>query len=227
MKQAELRRLWNGQSAKYVERSSALADFPLPAEFLPRPGERVLDAGCGSGNVMGMYREITADVYGLDFSEAMTRAAARYGGAVQGDVQRLPFKGGTFAYVSSHVVINHVLDGSAALAELARVTKRGGRLVVVVTNRLSFLAPQRALMMRLGKYTLGTCRHYTLPMLRGEGRTHGLSVRRFYTIPKVPTAPTPLRYFTSWLGYAMDQMVRAVYPRWGGDLAVLFEKSGG
>lgn len=225
MNSDDLRTLWDGQSTKYLEGSSALADFPLPAEFLPHPGDRALDAGCGGGNYMGMYRRITREVFGLDFSDAMTRAAARYGSTVQGDVQRLPLKSAAFEYVSSHVVINHVRDSRVALAELARVTAPGGRLVVVVPNRLSFVSLERMLMMKLGKYSLGPCRHYTVTMLRGEGSIHGLSLRRFYTVPKVPTAPTPLRWFASWLGYVMDQMVRAVCSQWGGDLAVLFEKN--
>ncbi len=225
MNSTDLRALWDRETAKYADRSSALGDFPLPEEFLPRPGGKVLDAGCGGGNYLGMYRQIAGgEVFGLDFSGPMAKAAARYGRTVQGDVQRLPFKSGAFAYVSSHVVINHVPDSRAALAELARVTRAGGRVVVVVPNRLSFVSLERMLMMRLGKYSLGPCRHYTLPVLRAEGSAHGLAVRRFFTIPKVPTAPAPLRRAASWLGYIFDRIVRAVYPRGGGDLAVLFEK---
>lgn len=224
MKRDDLRQLWNRESHEYVNRGSALADFPLPQEFLPRPGEKALDAGCGAGNYMGMYRQITRTVFGLDFSDAMTKAAGRYGNTVQGDIQRIPFKGGAFEYVSSHVVINHVPDNRAALTELARVTKPGGRLVVVVPNRLSFLALLRTVMIRLGKYTLGPCRHYSVRSLRREGSEHELSLVRACTVPKVPTAPSLLRYIPSWLGYRMDQIAHCVYPLWGGDLAVLFQK---
>lgn len=171
-----------------------------------------------------MYRQITADVVGLDFSAVMIRAASSYGRVVQGDIQQLPFGSGAFDYASSHVVISHVSNPRSALAELARITKPGGRLVVVVPNWLSFLAPARVLMIRLGKYSLGPCRHYSLFSLRREGAEHGLIVRQAYTVPKVPSAPSPLRSFFSWVGYSMDQAVRAAYPHWGGDLAVLFEK---
>lgn len=220
----DLRRLWDGESRKYVGRGDSLADFPLPAEFLPRAGERVLDAGCGAGNYLSMYRRITGEVFGVDFSSAMVSAATNCGRVVQGDIQQLPFGSAQFDYASSHVVISHVHDPRAALAELARITKPGGRLVVVVPNWLSFLAPARVLMIRLGKYSLGPCRHYSLFSLRREGAEHGLVVRRVHTVPKVPSAPSPLRSFFSWLGYGMDQAMRAAYPHWGGDLAVLFEK---
>lgn len=224
MKAGELRALWDGQAGKYVERGSAVADFPLPADWLPRSGDKTLDAGCGGGNGMGIYRHITAYVFGLDFSPTMARAAARYGSTVQGDVQLLPFRSDEFDYVSSHVVINHVLNTRAAFQELARVTKPGGRLVLVVPNWLSFLAPARVLMIKLGRYSLGPCRHYTLATLRAEGEECGLTVLRVATTPKTPTAGSVARQIPSWLGYALDHIVHTAYPLWGGDLAVLFEK---
>jgi SAM-dependent methyltransferase len=221
---AELRRLWDRESHKYLARGHALADFPLPAEFLPRLGEQVLDAGCGAGNYLGIYRRITARVVGLDFSESMARAAAQHGPVVQGDVQQLPFRSDVFDYVASHLVISHVLDGRAALAELARVTKPGGRLVVAVTNRLSFLAPMRTFMVQLGRYTLGPCRHYTVGTLRSEGAQLGLAVRRACAICKPPTAPNLWRAVPAWLGSGLDRIVHALYPLWGGDLAALLDK---
>lgn len=222
---AELRKLWNAESEKYFARGTTLADFPLPAEFLPRPGDRVLDAGCGSGNYMGIYRRITSRVFGVDFSDTMTRAAARYGDVVQGDVQQLPVRDGAFDYISSHLVINHVPDTYGALAELARVTKHGGRLVVVVPNRLSVLAVMRTVMMKLGKYPLGPCRHYAAATLSAEGKTLGLSVVRACTIPKVPSASQPLRKVAYWIAYLLDEAGRRLYRLWGGDVAVLFEKA--
>lgn len=225
MDRAELRRLWDRESHKYLAVSQTVADFPLPAEFLPQVGERVLDAGCGAGNHLGMYRRITADVVGLDFSESMTRAAAQHGAVVQGDVQQLPFRSGVFDYVASHLVISHVLDGRTALAELARVTKPGGRLVVAVTNRLSFLAPMRTLMVKLGRYTLGPCQHYTVGTLRSEGAPLGLAMRRACAICKPPTAPNLWRAGPAWLASSLDRIVHAIYPLWGGDLAALLEKA--
>ena len=226
MTQAELRRLWNAESDKYLARGSALADFPLPLDFLPRPHDKALDVGCGGGNYMGIYRQITTRVFGVDFSDSMTRAAARYGDVLQGDVQQLPVKDGVFDYTSSHLVINHVPDTYAALAELARVTKNGGRLVVVVPNRLSVLAAMRAVMIQLGRYPLGPCRHYAAATLGAEGQGLGLLVVRACAIPKVPTATQPLRKVAYWIGYLLDEAVRRVYGLWGGDLAILFEKRG-
>ena len=226
MGRGDRRELWNRESGKYVARAMALAEFPLPPTCLPRPGDWVLDAGCGAGNHLGMYRLITSTVFGVDLSDAMSRAAARHAVTVQGDVQLLPFRGAAFDYVSSHVVISHVPDSRAALAELARVTKAGGRLLLVVPNRWSFITPMRVLLVRLGKYTLGSCRHYTVGTLRAEGRAHGLRVVCAAAVQKLPTAPSRLRAVPAWLGYCLDEAVRRVYTLWGGDLAVLFEKHG-
>jgi len=223
---SEVRELWNRESAKYLARSAALRDFPLPSEFLPRPGEKVLDAGCGSGNCVRMYREITPDVCGLDCSDAMIRAAARCGTAVQGDVQRLPFINASFDYVASQLVINHVVDSRGALAELSRVTKPGGRIVVAVPNWLSCVSPMRVVMLKLRRYGLGRCRHYTLSTLRREGSAHDLVVRRATAVRKLPTARNWLRAIPTWVGYELDQLLHVFYPLWGGDLAVLFEKRG-
>ena len=221
--QERLRGFWDTQAHKYVQRTDA--GFLLPPQFLPQPGERVLDAGCGAGSHLGLYRAITAAVVGLDFSASMTKAARHVADTVQGDVQRLPFRDGQFDFVSSWGVISHVLDSHRALTELARVTKGGGRVLVVLSNRLSFLAPMRIVMIRLGKYTLGACRHYTLSTLRAEAAPLGLSVLDARALAKPPTAANPLRAIPARLGHLLDESVRRVYALWGGDLVVLFEKA--
>jgi len=175
---------------------------------------------------MGMYRRITPAVFGVDLSDAMVTLALRYGPTVQGDIQHLPLKNNSVDYVFSHVVISHVPNSNLALAECARVTRPGGRLVVVVPNRLSFLAPARFVLIGLGKYSLGSTRHFTVSMLRDEGRRHGLSTQQVHVIPKTPTALTAGRRFITWLAYCLDQGVHRLYPLWGGDLAILFEKTG-
>ena len=218
------RKIWDGQTAKYASRSYALRDFTLPTDHLPQSSHRVLDAGCGAGNSLAMYRQITPNVFGFDFSYAMTIAAHSFGSVVQSDVQHIPFASETFDYVSSLLVINHVPDSRTALAELSRVTRIGGRVIVLVPNRYSFLMPLRTFAIRWGKYSLGMCHHYSIGILREQGDQNGLVLVNSQAVSKPPTAINMWRSIPTWVGYALDQLVHRGVFWWGGDLAVMFEK---
>jgi ubiquinone/menaquinone biosynthesis C-methylase UbiE len=113
-----------------------------------RPGQRLLDAGCGAGEVarelaglVGPEGEVTA----VDASAGLIAAAtARDGGSgvryVVGDVTHLDFPDDTFDGVRCERVIQHVADPEAAVRELARVVRPGGHVCLVDTDWESFLA---------------------------------------------------------------------------------------
>ena len=100
------------------------------AEVAP---ERVVDVGCGTGDLTErLAREADAPVVALDLSPRMAELAGRRGlPAVTADIQRLPFPDGTFDAVLANRVLYHLPDLDAGVAELARVLRRGGRLVAV------------------------------------------------------------------------------------------------
>jgi len=105
------------------------------AELLaPRRGGRYLDVGGGTGDdarrVAGMSG---ADVVVVDASRAMIEEAARRGieQAHVGDAVDLPFPSQSFDGCWADRVFQHLADPGAALAELIRVTRSGGRIVVV------------------------------------------------------------------------------------------------
>jgi SAM-dependent methyltransferase len=94
-------------------------------------GKRVLDAGCGTGRHTRWLCERGARVTAVDPSDAMLAIArAKCAGAelVTGSLDALP--GGDYAVVVSALVVEHLPDLRAAIAELARVLAPGGRLVV-------------------------------------------------------------------------------------------------
>ena len=86
----------------------------------------VLDAGCGTGG-----DAVQLHAYGVDRAVAMCeRARGRGIDVARADVARLPFAHGTFAGVRCDRVLQHVDDPVAAVRELLRVTREGGRVVV-------------------------------------------------------------------------------------------------
>ena len=108
-----------------------------------RPGDWLLDAGCGGGRHCFGALERGARVAGIDLdreSLALARAglAGRAGsGALQADVFRLPFPDGAFDRIVCSEVMEHVHDYRGAIRELVRVLRPGGTLGVTVPTATS------------------------------------------------------------------------------------------
>jgi demethylmenaquinone methyltransferase/2-methoxy-6-polyprenyl-1,4-benzoquinol methylase len=111
-----------------------------------RSGERVLDACCGTGDLALAARAAGAgDVVGVDFSERMLERARRKGPElewVQADVLALPFDDASFDSAVVGFGVRNVEDLEAAIRELRRVLRPGGRLgILEITTPRGFLAP--------------------------------------------------------------------------------------
>ncbi len=102
------------------------------------PGDAILDAGCGMGLLTsGLDRQR----FGVDFAPAYVEIAKASGlDAMVGDLEHLPFPARTFALVVAADVLEHVLDLNRVVAELLRVLRPGGVLVVRSPDREN-LAP--------------------------------------------------------------------------------------
>jgi len=102
-------------------------------------GRRILDAGCGAGPLFAALRDRGAIVTGFDKSAGMIELARRRLGD-DADLQvadlgsPLPFPDGTFDDVIASLVLHYLEDWGPALAELRRVLKPGGRLIVSVDH---------------------------------------------------------------------------------------------
>jgi SAM-dependent methyltransferase len=123
-------------------------DRQIALEMLsPRPGERILEVGCGYGWISRtLWREATVEWVGIDRSESMLRRL-RTGGdvshansALLADATRLPFPSVCFDKVLCTGVLMHIADDDAALAEMVRVLRPGGRLLCSINNALSPLS---------------------------------------------------------------------------------------
>jgi demethylmenaquinone methyltransferase / 2-methoxy-6-polyprenyl-1,4-benzoquinol methylase len=99
----------------------------------PRPSMRVLDLAAGTGTSTEPFVGAGAFAVPCDFSFGMLRVGRRREPGlpfVAGDALRLPFADGVFDAVSISFGLRNVQDPQAALGELRRVTRPGGRLVV-------------------------------------------------------------------------------------------------
>ena len=97
----------------------------------------VLDVGCGVGMYTDAFLRETPHVFGVEIELARAfEAQDRAEGVAQGIGEELPFADETFDVVFSHEVLEHVTDDRLCVKEMVRVTRRGGRIVIFVPNRL-------------------------------------------------------------------------------------------
>jgi demethylmenaquinone methyltransferase/2-methoxy-6-polyprenyl-1,4-benzoquinol methylase len=150
----------------------------LTAEAVVRPGDRVLDACCGTGDLALADLRAGGAVTGLDFSQRMLDRARRKSTAIvwtRGNLLDLPFADGSFDAATVGFGVRNVEDPERALSELARVLRPGGRLAILeITTPRGPLRPFYALWFDrivplLGKLLRGGAAYTYLPA----------SVRRF------------------------------------------------
>lgn len=111
----------------------------LAAEIAATPAARVLDLGCGAGHASFAVAPHAREVVAYDIAQPMldvVAAAARERGLAsvttrQGPAETLPFEAGSFDWVISRMSAHHWRDVPAALAEVRRVVKPGGRVLFI------------------------------------------------------------------------------------------------
>lgn len=109
----------------------------LLLDFFGDLGEScVLDAGCGKGRFARVLkdRHPRARVCGLDLAEAMLRHVPKEVSACAGSLLGLPFRDAAFDAVYATESLEHAVDIDGAVAELCRVLRPGGRLVIIDKN---------------------------------------------------------------------------------------------
>jgi demethylmenaquinone methyltransferase/2-methoxy-6-polyprenyl-1,4-benzoquinol methylase len=118
----------------------------ITAAAVVRPGDRVLDGCCGTGDLaLACVKAGAGSVVGLDFSPKMIERARRKSESVawiEGDMLSLPFDDGSFDAATVGFGVRNVADLEAGLRELARVLAPGGRLgILEITQPTGALAP--------------------------------------------------------------------------------------
>ena len=146
----EMRALYEDRAAQQYAEPTPLPDPRIDRKFgrilehvrEQLPCEAFLDAGCGDGRYLAaLAAELPARRAGVDLSERILETArARVDADFrQGNLQALPFAEGEFDLVLSSQVIEHVLDAEAAVAELRRVLRTGGTLVISTDNARNYV----------------------------------------------------------------------------------------
>lgn len=124
---------------KPIGRHADKAEKRLIAAFVgTKPGDRLLDAGCGTGHFAADLQERVASVIALDASLKMLVYAGRkhrIHELVQGDVTSLPFKADSFDTIMTITVLEFLKDPQKALAEIYRAVRPSGQVVVGILNR--------------------------------------------------------------------------------------------
>jgi SAM-dependent methyltransferase len=137
--------LWEANAGWWQDACTDGADIEYEAQILPLVAEhlagaaRVLDVGCGEGQVARRLAAPGVSVVGVDPAAAQLRVACLRGGAptyARADAVRLPFADASFDAVVICLALEHVDDFARALAEAARVLRTGGRFLLLVGHPL-------------------------------------------------------------------------------------------
>jgi SAM-dependent methyltransferase len=159
-----------------------------------QPGERILDLGCGDGQLTQRIAAAGAIVTGVDNSPEMIRAARARGVVAEiGDAESLPYPDSAFEAVFSNAALHWVRGQDAMMREAHRVLRSGGRFVAEMGGHGNIAAIRVALTAVLARHGFGDredgVNYYPTPDGYSRRLTrHGFTVEKMALIPR----PTPL-----------------------------------
>ena len=157
-------------------------------------GERILDLGCGDGQLTERVAATGARVIGLDSSAHMAAAARARGiDVAEGSAEQLPFETQGFDAVFSNAALHWVRDQDAMMGEVHRVLKPGGRFVAEMGGHGNIAAIRVALIATVARHGFDgredNVNYYPTPdEYTRRLERHGFTVEQMARIPR----PTPL-----------------------------------
>jgi ubiquinone/menaquinone biosynthesis C-methylase UbiE len=191
-----------GPNRWFFDAWSRIYDLPLVQRATYRPVHdavlralrefrvrRVLDIGCGTGQLAARIREDlpAVSIVGCDFSTGMLRRAVARSAAidwVRGDAGRLPFRDGAFDAIVSTEAFHWFPDQDGALLQFFRVLKPGGRLLLALVNPPTALVSE---VLHLGSRLVGEPFYWpTMAQMRRRVEHAGFKVESQMRIFRVP-----------------------------------------
>jgi trans-aconitate methyltransferase len=187
--------IWDAQS--YAENGAFVHELAGGAlEWLAaQPFERILDLGCGDGQLTQRIAATGARVSGVDASPQMVAAARSRGiEAEEASAEALPYPDASFDAVFSNAVLHWVRDQDAMLAQVRRVLKPGGRFVAEMGGHGNVAAILVALKAVLARHQYGDREDGVNYYPTAEGYTrrlesHGFQVQQIALIPRPTLLP--------------------------------------
>ena len=209
-------------SGSYLRHASFVPHLgQAPLELLaPRPGERILDVGCGEGTLTQQIAACGAVVVGIDNSGPMVEAARARGlDARLLDAEALPFDN-EFDAVFSNAALHWVADHDALLEGIARSLRPDGRFVAEFGGHGNIAAIQVAVRAVLERRNLVLPRQRYYPTVAEYTSrlvAHGFTVEEIALIPR----PTPLA--TGMRGW-LQVFERSTLDRLGDDAETVLDE---
>lgn len=217
-------------SVRYDERRVPKTGYPfLLASYLfdrfgLKKGDKILEIGCGRGEVLAAFQKLGLDCRGLDLSDYSVDSLKEFN-VKKNDVSRepLPFEAETFDVVYHKSLIEHLPSPENLMKETLRVLRAGGRVIV--------LTPDWGSQMRVFYEDFTHCKPYTVIALNDLLKVYGFSkvqAELFYQLPvlwrhpRLKTFSRLLRMFLSTpAARKLSELSRISFFRWSVELMVL------
>ncbi|MBA4248757.1 MAG: bifunctional demethylmenaquinone methyltransferase/2-methoxy-6-polyprenyl-1,4-benzoquinol methylase [Microbacterium sp.] len=161
----------------------------------PQPGERILDIAAGTGTSSVALAKTGAEVIALDFSQGMVDEGRRRHPDlqfIQGDAMALPFGDAEFDAVTISFGLRNVQKPEVAIAEMLRVLKPGGRVVICEFSR----PPMRVLRAGYHAYL-----RYVMPLIAGAASSNPDAYRYLFDSIRDWPAQSVLSQWLSTAGF--------------------------
>jgi 2-polyprenyl-3-methyl-5-hydroxy-6-metoxy-1,4-benzoquinol methylase len=176
----------------------------------PRPGERILDVGCGDGFYDHRIARRGAAVVGIDIDDSRLATARRRNTTERTEflhmnAEDMEFPDESFDKVVSFCVIEHFRDDDQVLKHVGRVLKPGGRLFLSADSLSNPEIREEERVAHRHRYAVNT--FYTVEILRRKLRAAGMEPVRWHYILTTPVTLAMVRW--TW---AVDDLPAALVP---------------